>query len=150
MAVSPWLVFRAGAHVCAIALDQVIETMRPLPIEVVAGAPSCVRGLCKIRGAAVPVVDAGRLLGERAVVAERIITIKVGGRVIALLTEAIVGIRAIRPEAAAALPPLLGEAAHETIAAIGALDTELLLFLRSTRIVAEELLDRFNAPGASS
>jgi purine-binding chemotaxis protein CheW len=147
---STWLVFRAAAHQCAIPLEQVIESMRPLPIEVVAGGPPCVRGLCMIRGAAVPVVDAGLLLGERTVAPERIITIKIGGRVIALLTGAILGIRAIRPDAAAALPPLLREAAGQSIAAIGTLDTGLLLFLRAAKIVPAEVLDRLKASGAST
>jgi purine-binding chemotaxis protein CheW len=145
-----WLVFRAGAHLCALPLAQVIEIMRPLPIEAVAGAPPYVRGLCVMRGAAVPVVDAGLLVGEAAVAAERLIAIRTGDRVIALATETVLGIRAIGAATLAALPPLLREAARETITAIGTLDAELLLFLRSTRILPEDVWDRLTAAGARS
>jgi purine-binding chemotaxis protein CheW len=145
-----WLVFRAGAHLCALPLGQVIEIMRPLPIEAVAGAPPYVRGLCVMRGEAVPVVDAGLLVGEAAVEAERLIAIRAGDRVIALATETVLGIRAIGAATLAALPPLLREAARGAIAAIGTLDAELLLFLRSTRIVPQDVWDRLAAAGARS
>jgi purine-binding chemotaxis protein CheW len=145
-----WLVFRAGAHLCALPLAQVIEIMRPLPIEAVAGAPPYVRGLCVMRGTAVPVVDAGLLIGEARVEAERLVAIRTGDRVIALATETVLGIRMIGAATLAALPPLLGEAARETITAIGMLDAELLLFLRSTRIVPEDVWDHLTAAGARS
>src|SRR5579864_4751234 len=62
----PTLFVRAGAHMCALALSNVAEIMRPLPIAPLAGAPEIVRGLSVIRGAPVPVVDLGRLLGSEA------------------------------------------------------------------------------------
>jgi hypothetical protein len=43
------------------------------------------------------------------------------------------------------LPPLLRDAAVEAVAAIGTLDAELLLFLRTARIVPEDLLSRLDA-----
>ena len=54
---SPVLIVMAGARACAIPLDYVAETMRPLPIEPVAGTPGFVRGVSVIRGAPTPVVD---------------------------------------------------------------------------------------------
>ena len=59
-----WLLCRAGARLCALPLQNVMETMRLLPIEPVAGAPRSVLGLCPIRGAPVPVVDLQSLLAE--------------------------------------------------------------------------------------
>ena len=53
----PVLVVMVGARACAIPLDHVAETMRPLPIEPVAGTPGFVRGVSVIRGAPTPVVD---------------------------------------------------------------------------------------------
>ncbi|HEY6255053.1 MAG TPA: chemotaxis protein CheW [Xanthobacteraceae bacterium] len=145
-----WLICRAGAHLCAVPLAQVIEIMRGLPIEAVAGAPHYVRGLCIIRGAGVPVVDTGLLVGDQAVKSARLITIRAGKRTIALATEEVLGIRSIGTETFNALPPLLREAANETIAAIGTLDAELLFFLRSTRIVSEDLFNQLDARGARS
>jgi purine-binding chemotaxis protein CheW len=145
-----WLLCRAGTHLCAIPLEHVIEILRVLPIDAIAGAPRYVRGLCIIRGAAVPVVDIGLLIGDQATKSERLVTIRTGSRAIALAAETVVGIRAIGTETFNALPPLLRDAASETIAAVGTLDAELLFFLRTTLSVPQELLDRFGADGASA
>ena len=60
--ISPVLVVTVGARACAIPLQHVAETMRPLPIEPVAGTPGFVRGVSVIRGAPTPVVDLRALL----------------------------------------------------------------------------------------
>ena len=140
-----WLLCRSGAHLFALPLATVIETMRPLPIKVVAGAPTCVRGMAIVRGAPVPVVDFGRLLRDEATQFERLVTVATGTRTIALGVEAVLGIRSIGPEQLGELPPLLSAAASETIAAIGTLDAELLFCLRDARIVPEDLFDRLDA-----
>ena len=145
-----WLLCRAGTLLCAIPLEQVIEVLRILPIETVSGAPRYVRGLCIIRGAAAPVVDIGLLVGGQPAEWERLVAIRTGSRIIVLATETVLGIRAIGAEVFKELPPLLRDAARQTIAAIGTLDAELLFFLRTTLIVPQELLDRLEADGASS
>src|ERR1700761_6326777 len=64
------LVFRAGALLCALHLDEVIETMRPLAVRPLAGTPAFVRGVTIMRGVPTPVIDVARLLGgEQADVA---------------------------------------------------------------------------------
>jgi purine-binding chemotaxis protein CheW len=145
-----WLLCRTGTHLCAIPLGHVIEILRVLPIEAVAGAPPYVLGLCIIRGTAVPVVDIGLLIGDQTTNSERLITIRAGSRTIALATETVLGIRAIGAETFGGLPPLLRHAASETIAAIGTLDAELLFFLRTALVVPQELLDRLGPDGAAS
>lgn len=145
-----WLLCRAGMHLCAVPLDHVAETMRMLPIRAIAGAPRYVCGLCIVRGSPVPVLDTGLLFGEQAARAGRLVTIRAGGRTIALAVETVLGIRAIAAEALSRLPPLLRDAATETIAAIGTLDAELLFVLRTGRIVPEDVLDRLNVEGAAS
>lgn len=142
---SPWLVCRVGALLCALPLEHVVEVMRLLPIETVAGAVPPVRGLSLIRGAPVPVVDAGALIGESAARAERLVTIRIGERCVALAVESVVGIRPIAAQALQRLPPLLRDAASETVAAIGTLDAQLLFFLNAARIVPQDVLDRLGA-----
>jgi len=137
-----WLLCRAGAHLCAIPIEHVIETMRAQPIEPIAGAPPYVLGLSLIRGAPTPVVDTGLLIGGTTTRRERFITVKSGERTIALLAEAVVGISAIALDKLGQLPPLLGDAAAKTIEAVGTRDAELLFFLRTARLVPEDLLDR--------
>jgi purine-binding chemotaxis protein CheW len=145
-----WLLCRAGTHLCAVPIGHVIEIMRVLPIEAISGAPSYVRGLCIMRGAPVPVVDAGLLVGDQPTRSGRLVAIRAGSRTIALAVETIETIRAIGPEALNHLPPLLRDAAATAIAAIGTLDAELLLFLSTARIVPDDLFARLDADGAAT
>jgi len=145
-AAAPWLLCRAGRHLCALPLDRVAETMRPLPIQPLAAAPPFVRGLCVHRGTPVPVVDAGMLLGQSDARAERLVVIRTGDRMVALAVADIVGVRPLT-SASQALPPLLREAASAAVSAIGVLDEELLLVLGTARIVPDALLEELAAAG---
>jgi purine-binding chemotaxis protein CheW len=143
-----WLLCRSGAHLFGLPLATVIETMRPLPIKAVAGAPTYVRGMTIVRGAPAPVVDLGCLLGGQATQFERLITVATGTRTIALGVETVLGIRSIGPEQLGELHPLLSAAASETIAAVGRLDAELLFCLGAARILPDDLFDRLGAEEA--
>jgi len=112
--------------------------MRPLPVEPVAGVPSFVHGLAVIRGSATPVVDAATLLGAIGSAPTRFVTVKAGPRRVALAVDAVVGIRAIPSESFASLPPLLQDSSVDAISAIATLDAELMLVLRSTRLVPDD------------
>ncbi len=144
-----WLLCRTGAQLCAIPIEHVIETMRVLPIEVVSRTPRYVRGLCIIRGSPVPVVDPGLLFGDQATQIGRLVVIRTGSRIISLAVETVLGIWAIGAETFSHLPPLLRDAATDTIDAIGTLDAELLFVLRTARIVPDDVFDRVDVDGAS-
>jgi purine-binding chemotaxis protein CheW len=142
------LLLRVRTRLCALPLAQVVETMRPLPVEAVAGAPPCVRGLAIIRGAPVPVVDVARLLGQETAgrwadgpvqPSERFVTVKVIDRVSGLAVDAVIGIRSLAVDSFRDLPPLLRDAEVGVISSIGTLDSELLLVLRSARLVSQGL-----------
>lgn len=124
-------------------LGSVIETMRPLAIEPIAGAPAFVMGLSIIRGAPVPVIDLGGLLGGASAGGSpaapgRLVTLRVDGRCVALAVEAVLGVRAL-PASLEEPPPLLREAADDAIESIGVLDAELLLVLRAAQLVPESV-----------
>jgi chemotaxis signal transduction protein len=142
--------FLAGYVLVGVRLNYVVEIMPTPPIEIVAGAPPYVRGLCIIRGTAVPVVDVGLLIGGQTTRPARLVTIRTDSRAIALAADAVLGVRAIGEEACASLPPLLRDAVSDTIAAIGIRDRELLYFLRTARIVPDDLLERLAVNGAVS
>src|SRR5258708_24234748 len=89
------LLCRVGVHLCALPIEVVVETMRPLPVEFVGGAPEFVRGLSIIRGVPLPVVDTGSLLGEGESRPTRFVTVKAGKRLVVLAVAAGLGIRAI-------------------------------------------------------
>ncbi len=131
---------RARARLCAFPLEHLEETMRPLPVEPLSGAPRFVLGLSVIRGAPAPVIDAGALVGEAAPPAPaRFVTLKAGTRRVALAVETVIGIRELGPASLHDLPPLLREAGAGVVATIGSLDGELLLVLDRARLVPQSV-----------
>jgi len=144
------LVFRVHDVSCALLLETIIETMRPLPLETVSGAPRFVVGVSIIRGAPVVVVDAGLLLGDRASTAGRAVTVKAASRTIALLVDEVIGVRTLTAHSLERLPPLLDKAAGDAIAAIATLDHELLVVLRGARLVPDDLPSHISLDGASA
>lgn len=131
------LLCRVHRMLCAIPLREVIETLRPLPIEPLSGAPSYVCGLSILRGAPVPVVDLGLLLGVEQVRATRLVALRAGARSVAVAVSAVLGVHALPGDAA--LPPLLRDAAGGAVQGLGSLDRELLLVLEGARLVPEEV-----------
>jgi purine-binding chemotaxis protein CheW len=141
------LLCRVGGVLCAVPLHHVAETMRPLEVEPIAGVPSFVRGLAVIRGVPTPVVDAASLVGGGASRATRFVTVRTGTRCVALAVESVVGIAQIPAASLAALPQLLEDAA-DVVAAVGTLDSELLLVLRASRLVPDRVWATIQADGA--
>src|SRR6185436_6230529 len=99
---------RVGGLLCALPLEHVEETMRPLAIEAIAGGPAFVRGLAVVRGAPIPAVDA------------------------------VVGVVEIPSGSLDTLPQLFQDTSLDAISAIGMLDADLLVVLRSTHLVPED------------
>jgi purine-binding chemotaxis protein CheW len=135
---------RAGNLFCALPLASVIETLRSPPVTAIAGAPQGVQGVAVIRGATVVVVDLGILLGlDSAEISQaRVITLRVGDRVVGLAVESIVGVREFDRTLLSEVPPLLLQAHPEVLNAIGLLDGELMLVLDGSRIITETELAR--------
>lgn len=135
-----WLVCRVQSRRCALPLDRVVETMRPLPIEPMAGGPEVVRGLSVIRGIPLPVIDAAMLLGEPTGHIERFVVVRADDRQVALAVGQVLGVRHAPRGSLHALPPLLRDADSPIVTAIGLLDAQLLLVLGSTRLLPEEFV----------
>jgi purine-binding chemotaxis protein CheW len=134
------LLCRVRRAFAALALEHVVETMRPLPVEPLADAPSFVSGLSIIRGAPTPVVDTGALLGfADDAVPTRFVTVKTGDRIVALAVEGVIDVRELSSESLDALPPLLADAASDVVSAVGTLDAELLVVLRAARAVPDSV-----------
>ncbi len=135
---------RAGNLFCALPLASVIETLRSPPVTAIAGAPQWVQGVAVIRGATVVVVDLGILLGldSAEITQARVITLRVGERVVGLAVESIVGVREFDRTLLSEVPPLLLQAHPEVLNAIGLLDGELMLVLDGSRIITETELAR--------
>lgn len=144
-----FLLCRVGLHLCALPLEHVVETMRPLPVDIVGGTPQFVSGLSIIRGVPVPVVDTGSLLGVGESRPARFVTVKAGSRLVVLTVDAVLGVRVIPVESLQDLPPLLSNAPAELIAAIGAIDSELVLVLRTACVVPESIWAVLELEGVS-
>jgi purine-binding chemotaxis protein CheW len=141
------LLCRVGALLCALPLEHVEETMRPLAVEAIAGMPSFVRGLTVVRGVPIPVVDAASLLSGGVSRPARFVTLKTGRRRIALAVDAVVGVIEISPASLNALPLVFHDSSLDAIAAVGTLDDDLLLVLRSARLVPETFWTLLEAGG---
>jgi purine-binding chemotaxis protein CheW len=135
--VPQFLLCRAASWHLAIPIEHVIETMRALPLAPVAGTPRFMLGIAVIRGDPLPVVDAARLFGAELSRARRWVAMRAAERRIALAVDDVVGVRAVTRERCRELPPVLRHADSAVIAALGALDDELLVVLASARIVPE-------------
>jgi len=139
--IRPALLVRVATHTCALNLDHVIEVMRPLPIEALAGAPDLVRGLSVIRGAPVPVVALAALFDADGGTCTRFVVVRTGDKRVALAVEAVLGIREFARADYQVMPPLLRDAARGAVETVGALDAELLFVLNTASIIPEELLN---------
>jgi purine-binding chemotaxis protein CheW len=144
------LLCRTGRQLHAIPIEHVCEIMRALPIEAVAGVPVFILGVCLIRGRPTPVVDAGLLIGKDPTTSERLVSLKIGDRRIALAVDAVLGLRRFDGDAFQQLPPLLRDIAGEAVSAIGAKDDELMFMLRAARIVPDNLFDDLEREGADA
>jgi CheY-like chemotaxis protein/chemotaxis signal transduction protein len=120
------LLCRVSAHLCALPLEHVVETLRPLPVEFVCGAPEFVSGLSIVRSVPLPVVDTGSLLGEKGSPHTRFVIVKAGDHLVVLALDEVLGLRAIPADSVQELPPLLGDARADLVAAIGAIDARVL------------------------
>lgn len=123
--------------------------MRPLEIDPFPGAPRFVLGVSVIRGLTVPVVDAGALLDESSPTrTRRLVLLRAGARRVALAVEAVLDVRRLPKTTTAELPPLLASSRADVVDALGTLDHELFVLLRSAQLVPDAVwtaLDRKEA-----
>jgi purine-binding chemotaxis protein CheW len=148
----PSLIAEAQSIVCAIPIVHVDEIMRPLPTETLAGMPSFVMGLAIVRGEPTPVVHLGAFLGGRREPRPcmRYVAVRVDSRRVALAVEVVHGVREVDRASAAPLPALLGEDNGDRIAAVGVVDSRLLVVLRAVRVVPAEVWEAMSTRRATS
>jgi purine-binding chemotaxis protein CheW len=133
------LVFRAGPLLCALRLDEVIETMRPLHTHPLAGTPAFVTGICIMRGIPTLVVDVARLLGGVTAEASRFVAVRTERGPAAFATGDILGVRTVNADPAEHNTALLGDAPARLIAAVGTIDAAPVLLLQSMRLVPDDV-----------
>ena len=132
------LVFRAGSLLCALPLDEVIETMRPLETRPLAGTPGFILGISVLRGVPTPVIDVARLLAGIAGEVERYVAVHTERGPVALAIGTVLGIQATDAAPTDAHPALLG-GSHRLVAGVATFGSEPLLMLQNMRAVPDEV-----------
>ena len=141
------LCVRAASFTCALHLPDVVETMRPLPVEALGGAPPYVLGLARVRGQPAVVVDAALLLsGAAHQPVHRFVSLRSAGRPMVLAVEAVLGIRAVEMDSLQPMPQGLG--CHAAARALGTLDQSLLLALDIHQLLRDADIAANRALGA--
>lgn len=133
------LVFRAGSLLCALGLDQIIETMRPLAVQPLAGTPAFVQGLCVMRGVPTPVVHVARLVGGGDAPVSRFVAVKTGRTPMAFATGPVLGIRHVTPDDSTDAPAGPRNVSVPVVTGVGAIDTEPLVFLDGAAVLPDEV-----------
>jgi purine-binding chemotaxis protein CheW len=141
------LICRVGDLLCAVPLALVGETLRPLPVEPLAGVPAYVQGVAIIRDRPTAVIDTAALLTDRTGSPSRFVTLTAGDRPIALAVDAVVGVATLPEDVTGALANILQSSRLAAVAAAGTLDGALLLALEGTRIVPDDVWDAMAAGG---
>ncbi len=138
---NPALIVRVRGALCALPLAEVVETMRPLPIEPLANTPDFILGMACIRGAAVPVVLLSALFqnDHRHDPSTRFVTLRVGQHCIGLAVQSVVGVADLSQQVFGDLPPLLKTVRTELIQSLSTLDSEFLVMLDTARLVPDSV-----------
>jgi purine-binding chemotaxis protein CheW len=152
-----FLLCRIGSRIGALALEDVRETMRPLPIEPLMGTPPFVLGLAIIRGFPTPVVDAVSLIGPSKSSSpilspspSRFVSLKLDERTVALAVDAVLNVCSLPSETLSKIPPLLLGGDAQLLSVIGALDSKLLLVLEAARLVPDSVWIAIKTQGIST
>lgn len=146
---SDLLFVRAGARLCALPVQHVEETMRPLPRETLPDVPTFVRGVSIVRGRPTPIVDLCELLGgnENSHPARLVVLRTDDTRRVGLLVDDVLGVRDGKSLSTDEPPPLLQEALPDVVQTLARLDDGLLTILRAGSLIQEDVWARLERGG---
>jgi purine-binding chemotaxis protein CheW len=144
--------FEVGGRPVGIDVAQLREVVRFQPATPLPGAPAQIEGVIELRGAFVPVVDLGRLLGGeplRPGPRSRIAVAEIDGLAIGLAVDAALEILAVDAEALGDLPALVAHAGCEATRAVVRRPGAAPIAILSLEHVVEALY-RAALPGAEA
>lgn len=140
------MIVRLGAVRAAIPLGSVVETLRPLPLQPLPDAPSGVEGFSLVRGAPVPVLGLARWVeSDLTGAASRWVILRVPSGAVALAVHGVDGVVSLPSGSLSPLPPLMSDDRYEALAR---LDGQLVLVLRTARIVPDSLWESLHRAAA--
>ncbi|HWB76975.1 MAG TPA: chemotaxis protein CheW [Nannocystaceae bacterium] len=130
------LVCRIRNVLAGLRIGDVVETLRPLPVEPLADKPAFVAGLAIIRGLPTPVVDVGALLGVGGASDwTRFVTVRTRHGEVALAVDAVIGVSEVADAEFRELPSLVQTADARHVATVAARDQALLFVLEAARVI---------------
>lgn len=144
------LLCRVGTLHCALPVADIVETLRPPPLETLPAAPDFVGGVAIVRGTPVPVITVARLFGTSDTAPARLVIVRAGNRRVGLAFDEVIGFRALSDAALVGLPPLVSEAHAKAVRDISTLDGQLLVLLEAARIVPAGLFTQIDARALAS
>jgi purine-binding chemotaxis protein CheW len=113
--------FRVGSAVYALDVAHVREVVRWQAVTPLPKAPRLIEGVIDLRGAVVPVVDLGRVLGAAAVTAgpgARILIVAEGGLVMGLAVDAALAVMSVDATELEDPPALATQAGYDAARAV--------------------------------
>lgn len=143
---TPMAVFAlAGDRAVAIPVATAIETMRPLPVEPLAGLPPWVEGVALIRGQPTPVLNVALLLGDGgSPPIGAWVTVRAERSALALAVRRVTGVGSLEPGEWQALPSIV-DGVTEAVEAVGVLGARLTTVLSAGRLLPDEAMARIEA-----
>lgn len=127
------LIARVGSLTCALPIEHVVETMRPLPVDPREVSAPFVKGLAIIRSEPTVVIDTALLLATVGAEPTRFVVVRAGSRKIALTFDHVTGVEQLGATLSE-LPPLARKAG-DVIQSIAAIDRGLVVVLEAARLV---------------
>jgi purine-binding chemotaxis protein CheW len=118
--------------------------MRPLPIRPLAAASPSVLGVAILRGRPTPVLDVAQLVtGAASAAITRFVCVRVDSsakqeRIVALAVDEVLAATRLSDAQLGALPPLIGQAQQEIVAAVGRFDLELMVVLKTAHLLTDD------------
>ncbi|MCL4684532.1 chemotaxis protein CheW [Myxococcota bacterium] len=104
-----------------IDVQQIREIVRAQTVTPLPRAPGLIEGVIDLRGAIIPVVDAGRALGREAIAESpksRIVIVEVEGLVFGLRVDAAAEVIVVSGSEIGDAPPLVTHTGYETVRAV--------------------------------
>jgi purine-binding chemotaxis protein CheW len=103
--------FHVGSRFFGAQILTVREILRSPVIEAAQGAPSFVKGITRLRGAILPIVDLGRLIGQGGTAVNRektwVIVASAGGRNVGYIVDSVTPIIRIKTSAILPAPEII-------------------------------------------